>query len=417
MPSVATSPNLDDLLLDIATAIELSARDRRVVENRYRLLKDHIERKESLLAPYLNDSESRIYPQGSISIGTTVVSGTEDDRFDLDALVELRVPPEWTPRHVLDLLYETLKDFPDAKEVVRCTRCVQIQFAFMHMDVTVLDPQPGEGIERAGEIFHSPDKGESYRVPANPYGFSQWFRTKVHLGSVPFIETLSKRRSTNGIDRLSMEFKAAEQDDLPPVLPPSLDSEQVVALKLLKRYINLRYEDRDLKKPPSVYLSKLAVDAGNSSYGLCAQFLAQAQFVATEMQRHFLEGQIPDDRNPSYVPDRLNDRWPKNLNDLTVLEKDMNYLIAEIERAKTAEFSQITRVLSGVFGERITKRSVQYLLDRAEAGGVKQDSQYEKGTGTVLLKESLVAPAIARKVSATPAHNFHCEEIDKVNEN
>ena len=206
-----TTPNFDDLLLDVATAIELSDRDRLVVEKRYRLLKEHIEREESPLAPYLNDAESRIYPQGSISIGTTVVSGTEDDRFDLDALVELNVPPDWTPNYVLDLLWETLKDFPDAKEVVRCTRCIQIRFAFMHMDVTVLDPEPPIRIERAGDIFHSPDKGSSCRVPANPYGFSWWFRKTVHAGSSLFTETLARRRSTNGIDRLSqiVEFQGS----------------------------------------------------------------------------------------------------------------------------------------------------------------------------------------------------------------
>ena len=419
MPPVVTTPNLDDLLLDVATAIELSDRDRRVVESRYRLLKEHIEREESPLAPYLYESESRIYPQGSISIGTTVVSGTEDDRFDLDALVELSVPSDWTPNYVLKLLWETLKDFPDAQEVVRCTRCVQIRFAFMHMDVTVLDPEPPIRIERAGEIFHSPDKGRSCRVPANPYGFSLWFRNNVHAGGTEFTETLARRRFTNSIDRLSqmVEVKAADQDDLPPVLPPHLDSEQVVALKLLKRYMNLRYEDRDLKKPPSVYLSKLAVDSENSSYGLCSQLIAQAQFVAAEMDHHVSRNQFPDERNPSYKPDRLNDRWPKNQNDMIVLKKDMIYLITELERAKRGDFSDIAKIISGIFGERITNRSVQYLLDRAEAAGVQQGSQYERGTGAVLLKDALGAPAIVRKVSNAPAHNFHCQEIKKVDEN
>lgn len=419
MPPVVTTPNLDDLLLDVATAIELSDRDRRVVEKRYRHLKAHIERKESPLAPYLIDAESRIYPQGSISIGTTVVSGTEDDRFDLDALVELDVPPEWTPDYILDLLWKTLKDFPDAEEVERCTRCVQIRFAFMHMDVTVLDPEPSPRIERAGEIFHSPDKGRSYRVPANPFGFSWWFRSKVHAGSTQFTESLASRRSTNGIDRLSqmVELKEAEQDDLPPVLPPRLDSEQVVALKLLKRYLNLRYQDRNLKRPPSVYLSKLAVDAGNSAGGLCAQLIAEAKFVATQMAYHISKNEFPDERNPSYEPDRLNDRWPKNQNDLVVLRNDMSYLITELERAKMADFSEIAKVVSGIFGERIANRSVQYLLDRAEAAGVQQGSQYEKGIGTVLLKGSVGAPAIARKASNAPAHNFHCQEFKKVDEN
>ena len=155
--------------------------------------------------------------------------------------------------------------------------------------------------------FTVPDKGSSCRVPANPYGFSLWFRKTVHAGSSLFTETLARRRSTNGIDRLAqiVELKAADQDDLPPVLPPRLDSEQVVALKLLKRYLNLRYEDRDLKRPPSVYLSKLAVDAGNSATGLCAQLMAEAQFVAAQMAHYISKNEFPDDRNPSYEPDRL----------------------------------------------------------------------------------------------------------------
>lgn len=406
-----TSTGLDDLLLDIATVIELSDRDRRVADRRYRLLKEHIERKGSPLAPYLNDTESRIYPQGSIAIGTTIVSGTEDDRFDLDALVELKVPSTWSPEQVLDLLWESLKDFPDAQKVTRCTRCVQIQFAFMHMDVAVLHPQQRPQIERAGEIFHSPDKGESYRVPANPYGFSWWFRQNIHSGSEQFMKSLALRRSTSSIDRLSNDLllKAIEQEDLPPILPPRLDSEKIVALKLLKRYLNLRYEGRDLKKPPSVFISKLTADAKDSLYGLCAQLEALTLYIKNEMRRHILEDQFPDERNPTYPPDRINDRWPRTKEDLIVLEKDMSYLAAELERAKMAEFSDITKIISGIFGESITKRSVEKFLNRAEKTGVGHGIQYEKGTGTVVRKESVVAPAIHHKISPAPAHNFHSE--------
>jgi hypothetical protein len=41
------------LLLDVAALIELSPRDRRVADNRYRLLKQHLERKGSPLAPQM----------------------------------------------------------------------------------------------------------------------------------------------------------------------------------------------------------------------------------------------------------------------------------------------------------------------------------------------------------------------------
>ena len=91
-----TTSALDGVLLDIATQIELSPADRRIAENRYRRLKAHLERPSSPLAPYLKDGISLIYAQGSMATSTTIVSGAEDDRFDVDAIVEIDVPAhEW----------------------------------------------------------------------------------------------------------------------------------------------------------------------------------------------------------------------------------------------------------------------------------------------------------------------------------
>ena len=411
-----TSPNLDDYLLDVVTAIELSDRDRRVAENRYRRLKEHLERPSCPLARYLADGESRIYAQGSMATGTAVVTGKDEERFDLDALVELKVPAGWTPKQVMDLLYESLKDFPDAVKVVRCTRCVQLQFAFMHMDVTVMDPEKEPRVERAGEIFHSPDAGEAKRVPANPFGFSQWLRTTVTMTDRRFAEILNERRSRQGIDRLSetaVQLKAAQQDDLPPMLPPRLDSEQVVALKLLKRYLFTRYEDRDVKRPPSIYVSKKAVDAPTSPHGLCAQLLLQAQYIESEMKQYIASGQMPDERNPSYRPDRLNDRWPTNRKDMEILAGDMAHLITEIRRAQNSEFSEINKILAGLFGEKISMRSTEALLKRAADAEEAKQGRYEKGTGAVVLAGAFAAPAIARSLAAEPKHNFHCGVLKK----
>src|SRR4051812_42232737 len=128
---------LDEVLLDVAALIELSPRDRRIAENRYRLLKKQLEREKSPLAPYLVDGVSLIYAQGSIATSTTIVSGTEDDRFDVDAIVEIDVPVDWDESRALDELEEALQGFPGAVSIVRCTRCVQLQFPFMHIDVTI----------------------------------------------------------------------------------------------------------------------------------------------------------------------------------------------------------------------------------------------------------------------------------------
>ena len=82
---------------------------------------------------------SLIYAQGSIATSTTIVSGTEDDRFDVDAIVEIDVPTDWDDSQALDELEIALQGFPGVVTIVRCTRCVQLQFPFMHMDVTIMD--------------------------------------------------------------------------------------------------------------------------------------------------------------------------------------------------------------------------------------------------------------------------------------
>ncbi|MGV0817251.1 hypothetical protein [Martelella sp. AMO21009] len=102
--------------------------------------------------------------------------GLVSERFDVDAIVEIDVPADWDNSRALDILEESLQGFPGVNKIVRCTRCVQLQFPFMHMDVTILDRQQRLAVERVGEIFHAPDTGPALRVPSNPWGFTNWFR-------------------------------------------------------------------------------------------------------------------------------------------------------------------------------------------------------------------------------------------------
>ena len=201
----ATLDATDEILLDVASVLELSHADRRVAENRYRRLKTHLERDSSVLHPHLIDGESFIYAQGSIATSTTIISGTDEDRFDLDAVVEIDVPQEWSDSDALDKLEEALQGFPGVIKIIRCTRCVQLQFPFMHMDVTILDRSEKIAVERAGEIFHSPDDGNAYRVQSNPWGFTDWYRASVSANQAEqfnFQKLLTERRQDHSYTRL-----------------------------------------------------------------------------------------------------------------------------------------------------------------------------------------------------------------------
>jgi hypothetical protein len=413
MTVLDTAPGLDDLLFDVVTVIELSDHDRQVADNRYQKLQPHLERPSSPLRDLLLNSTCLIYAQGSMSIGATIISGAEnEDRFDVDALVDVPVPAHWSNDDALDQLFEALQGFPDVRKFVRCTRCVQMQFAFMHMDVTMLDPMADPRPERVGEIFHSPDTGNSYRVPSNPYGFSQWFRKNVTYPTQDFLDAVKSRRRTMAIDRLPamMAMDKAEQENLPPVIPPRIDAQQVHALKLMKRYLNLRYERRRMRRPPSIYFTKLSVTCGYEPLGLTAQLERFAAHVKIEMGKAYAANQGPDERNPSYPHDRLNDRWPTTQADRKMLADDMVHLIEELEKARNAEIKDVVTIFSDLFGERVSKRTLDALNTRMDQRSGRQTLRYERGTGTIIPVASVAAPAVARAAAEVPRHNFHCED-------
>jgi hypothetical protein len=408
-----SAPGLNDLLFDVVTVIELSDHDRQVADSRYRKLQPHLERPSSRLRNLLLENTCLIYAQGSMSIGASIISGAEDeDRFDVDALVDVPVPSYWSHDEALDQLCDSLQGFPDVRKIVRCTRCVQMQFAFMHMDVTMLDPMAEPRPERVGEIFHSPDTGPSYRVPSNPYGFSQWFRKNVTYPSQGFLDAVKSRRQTMAIDRLPpmMAMDKAEQEKLPPVIPPRIDAQQVHALKLMKRYLNLRYERRRMRRPPSIYFTKLSVTCGYEPLGLTAQLERFAAHVKIEMDKAYAANRGPDERNPSYDFDRLNDRWPTTQADRKMLADDMVHLIEKLEEARNSEIKDVVTIFSDLFGERVSKRTLDAFTKRVDQRSGRQTLRYERGAGTIIPAASVAAPAIAHAAAEVPRHNFHCQD-------
>jgi hypothetical protein len=405
-----TAPVLDDMLLDVVTVIELSDHDRQVSDNRYGRLKPHLERPSSPLREALMSSASVIYAQGSMAIGATIISGTDEDRFDVDALVDMTTPAHWSDDDALDHLFDALQGFPDVRKFVRCTRCVQMQFAFMHMDVTILDAARHPRPERVGEIFHSPDSAPGYRVPSNPYGFSSWFRTNVTQPSEDFQKSLRSRRSMYGVDRLPSVKAEVDQENLPPVIPPRLDAQQVLALKLMKRFLNLRYENRTPGRPPSIYLTKLAVTCGYASAGLTSQLERFATKVKAEMDDAYAIASGPDERNPSYELDRLNDRWPTTQTDRKTLSDDMNYLLNALRIARNSELKDIIMIFANLFGERVSSRTEETFKKRMDQSAGRQTFKFERGTGTIIPVTGTAAAAVVKQAVAAPSHRFHCEE-------
>jgi hypothetical protein len=410
-----TTTTLDEVLLDTATIIELSPQDRRIAENRYRRLKTHIE--ASALAPYLIDGDSLIYAQGSIATSTTIVNGTDDDeRFDVDAVVEMDVPETWASSEPLDQLEKALQEFPGVKAIVRCTRCIQLQFASMHMDVTILDRRARIAGARPGEIFHSPDDGGAYRVPSNPWGFTDWFRSKVKPDQTQFADLLEKRRQTGSKRRLAEAagevFAKADQQDLPAAIPSRLDAQETIALKLLKRNLNLHYEELTLKRPPSIYLTKFAGDFGYVDGGLSTQLYNLALSMAETLRAHIAKGTRPEEYNPSFPKDRINDRWPRQgvdgVEDMNELAGALERLANRLQEMAAASLSEISDGIDELFGESIGKEQRRILKERYDRRDNASPISVRPRSGQIVAPVEITQ----ENVREVPRHRFHSFVMD-----
>lgn len=101
-----------------------------------------------------------------------------------------------------------------------------------------------------------------------------------------FLDDIRTRCRSFGVNRLpglSVQAKA-EQESLPPVVPERVDAQQVYALKLMKRFLNLRYQKRSIKRPPSIYLTKISSTCGYDTRGLVAQLARFATKIENEME-------------------------------------------------------------------------------------------------------------------------------------
>ena len=235
---------LDAMLAEIALRIQLSPTDHGKAVSRYEVVSDWIDRPDSPL----HGRVELTYPQGSMAIGATTARSSERDEHDIDAMAQLSLHRDIDPELALSLLERSIRGERGSlyhDMAVRRTRCVTVQYADgMHLDVTpaVL---LSELRERTSFIFHS--KPQDPRVAkqslyANPWGFAEWFIARTPAAADVAFADYFEQRSLEEM-RLRMLAEAAAEP-VPDRLPAYRKSRALIALQLIKRNRNLRYESR-----------------------------------------------------------------------------------------------------------------------------------------------------------------------------
>ena len=385
---------LDLLFADIAIRVQLSQTAHDKAVQRYETIADWLDRDGSPLAGRID----LFYPQGSMAIGAAIASGVTQDDYDLDMVLqaECRGLP---PQEVLDQLFRALNGKPGSRyygTVKRRTRCVTVEYAAMHIDVT-----PAERLfatrERESHIFHHkhPQNG-GQRIVANPYGFAEWFKQKTP--DTGFAEQYAERARAY---EATLLVEAAETEPVPPSEPVLGKSLAVVALQLLKRWRNVQYRQRGGRKPPSIMMSKLVADAAGQTSTLSEELLHQAREMLAFFERSHEAGQRVHVQNPVCPRDVLTDRWPANLSDQAVFVKDLRRLVECLQKLHDCDLDEIKQIMVELFGEGPTVDAIERFVERMGRDIKQGKSKHLRNGGRV------VAPSAAAAGVATPKHKFY----------
>ena len=369
-PPPATSV-AERMLRRVGIKVELPPSQHRLACERKASIEVHLERPGSPLAGLV----TLFYQQGSMAIGATIRAKRREDGYDIDIVVELRLPRDMPPAEVLDLLFQTVKGEPGSRYhdmVERQTRCVTIHYADgMHIDLTpsilVQATNPRKSV-----VFHSKPEEPRHldrRVPTNSYGFAEEFNDRCPPDFL-FAEKYGQlaRRLDYG-----MAVAKGESEDVPPHSSEvGAKSVTVVALQLIKRFRVLRYRNRPGQRmPPSVMLSCLVLEAARPGRTIGEALWGSAAHIERRLRAAHDAGALVDIRNPRDPEDRFTDRWPATLDDQKRFIDDLVWFRGKLavvldEESPLHERGEALRVL---FGETPGREATEEIWEELAAQG------------------------------------------------
>jgi len=301
---------IDILLADIAVRIQLTPTDYLAAVEHYRVMGEWIDRPESPLHGLVDE----FYPQGGFATGSTVAAHSDRSDFDLDAMARIRWPRTIVPEVALATQhYAIVGDLGSRyhEKAERKTRCTQIGYDRMHLDVTpsiLLLYLP----KKTSLIFHSKPSDPSVAqqtLYANPFGLAEWFNARVVVDEA-FARFFEDR--SLGHDRLRLALAKADTAVVPVQMPAFRKSRQVICLQLIKRWRNVTYERNHKGKrlPPSVLLTYYIGLHTGTPRSLIDELIFQVEAILAIVEEAVALQRLVLARNPCCEQDVLTDRWP-----------------------------------------------------------------------------------------------------------
>ena len=329
----------------ICQALELT-------ETQYGEAKAHYE----AVGKWLSEAESAvlrraiIYPQGSVSYGTTV-RPVGYQEFDLDLVFYLPdLPPSIVPAMVKKLVGNRLKKHSYYKSILEeKARCWRLNYANeFHLDITPSIPNPQ--CMSGGELV--PDKNLNEWKPTNPKGYSDW------------VNKLAELQPRIQLKRGIFRFEASIEE-----LPEPTEFKGLLkrCVQLCKRYRDLAFLDQNKEiSPISIIITTLAVKA----YEFCVtNFAYETEFdVLLDVIRRmpdFIESHAAQDRQLYFIRnvttqgENFAEKWNRDSRLPRAFYSWQKKILSVLERINEVNgMDQLSMELAQAFGEQPVKKSM-----------------------------------------------------------
>ncbi len=341
----AVSAELERLLTEVASQIQLSSTAQAAVREEFRKLAAHLT--NGALAPF----RPYLFAQGSFRIGTTVRPLSQEE-FDLDFIVELLNPPQGSyPRTVYELVAGEIDSFAGFQgSVERKDRCIRLSYpGNFHIDAV-----PAIPAEIAGVLI--PDKttsGLEWRH-TDPQGYVRWFEDRALPAH------LRKYKAT--IDPLPADESVTAKT------PLQIDAQ------LLKRHHQLHSPDEKLRTPSIVLTTIAGLEAaGHDSLGQCLNDTVAGIEGYARTLRHVY--------HPTAQDELLSETW----NEQTIyaqFQSTTAKMVTQWDQVMAAQgqgIPIIAKLLKEMFGADPVTRAVAAL--GREAGTMKKAGRLSAGGG------------------------------------
>jgi hypothetical protein len=382
----------DALLMDVARRIQLTKTKHQLAEQNFAALCKYVDREGSPLQGLV----VQCYPSGSFATGTAIASRVKTSQHDVDVVIELNIADNTPPQDVLKALFDAIIGDENSRyhgKVKLNSRCVTVSYE----DGTTVDLMPiarfAGGPERAGHLFHY-KQGVELHKPVNPWGFADHFNR--HVEADPAFQQMFKGRRLL-VEGGPMIVADAATDPMPEHENIEEKSPRVVALQLIKRNRDIAFRQpsrRELRKPPSVALAAIALEAGPVEKNLVDEVVAVANAIRVRLQETNGPRGVVHVLNPAYQYDVFTDRWPENIDAQHLFDGDLHRLTVELRRLKTEELSleEKSELLKNLFGESAASYAIESQLD-AQRHEMEANRFQVGPTGKVVIA-TIAAPAV-----------------------